>query len=220
MSLWPRCDPLQPCSADHSLSLHICVLDVHIYMYMYMYVYVHFRFVDIPVQHPWYLYTYTSLVCKQQFFTAQCGGCGISNGLFLLDTTRVSQLSLSTGKTRRNFPSLSRVQSVLALTHVSRSGSVLAGLTVHGHMFTWLQPYHQLATYTTPLSTPSPHADSLKGNEKLYGTYYMYMQPTEKVEVGDDEKVSIHSKRLRREDFWMRELKLYDHTALTTTCVV
>ena len=33
------------------------------------------------------------------------------------------------------------------------------------------------------------------------------MQPIEKVELDDDEEVSLHSKRLHREDFWMRELK-------------
>ena len=103
------------------------------------------------------------------FFVTQGHGSDISSGLFLLDNTRVSQLCLATGKTRRSFPSLSEVQSQLALTHSSHSGSVMVGLTVHGHMFTWLHPSLQLAIYATPLSTPSPHLEDLKG--AVYSIY-------------------------------------------------
>ena len=43
------------------------------------------------------------------------------------------------------------------------------------------------------------------------------VQPMEKVELDDDEEVSLHSKRLHREDVWMRELKTIQPS---TTCLV
>ena len=85
----------------------------------------------------------------------------VSGCLFLLDGTRIRQLSLDTGKTRHTLPSLSGVQ--LVLSQASRSGTVVAGLTEHGHMVTWLQPSLQLATFTTPLSAPTPHPQDLQG---------------------------------------------------------
>ena len=110
------------------------------------------------------------------FFVTQGRSSDISSGLFLLDNTRVSQLCLSTGKTRRSFPSLSDVQSQLALTYTSHSGSVLVGLTAHGHMFTWLHPSRQLVTYTTPLSAPSPHLEDLKGTCVCTCTFHACMR--------------------------------------------
>ena len=94
----------------------------------------------------------------------QSTGSDIFDGLFLLDNTRISQLSLATGKTSRSLHSLSRTR--LALTCASQSGTVLAGLTVHGHMFTCLQPSQQLATYISPLSTPAPRLEYLNGKPR------------------------------------------------------
>ena len=85
----------------------------------------------------------------------------LARGLYLLDSTRISQLVDAAGKTRRRFPALSGLQ--LALTCTSASGTVLAGLTVRGHMFTWLQPSHQLAIYTSPVSQHKSRLEDLAG---------------------------------------------------------
>ena len=115
----------------------------------------------------------------------QARGSAASSGLFLLDNTRISQLSLATGKTRRNFPTLASVQSELVRTCTSHSGSVLAGLTLQGHLFVWLQPSRHLTIYTTPLSAPPsipPSAPSLlpehlKGNCELQIELHLYCAP-------------------------------------------
>ena len=69
-----------------------------------------------------------------------------------MDSHRVSQLSLKSGKTKRKLKPLAGVQSQIALTCCSASGSVMAGLTCQGDLFLWHQDSQVLETYISPLS--------------------------------------------------------------------
>ena len=71
----------------------------------------------------------------------------------------MGQLSLSTGKIRRKFPTLSSVQDRIALTVTSPSGSYLGGLLLEGDIFIWDKCRDMLLTFVTPLSS--------MGKEKL-----------------------------------------------------
>lgn len=98
-----------------------------------------------------------------------------SLGLFLLDNHRMSQLSLSTGKTKKKFPSLASIQPQLALTCSSPSGAFLAGLTTNGDLFVWHQPTEVLGTYQSPLSKPGETAGKVKGAQDFHGTLWYCM---------------------------------------------
>ena len=86
-----------------------------------------------------------------------------SFGLYLLDNHRISQLYLSTGKTKKKLPSLTEVQPRLALTCCSRNGAYLAGLTTSGQLFVWHQPTEVLEIFQTPLSSPQEATEEERG---------------------------------------------------------
>ena len=75
------------------------------------------------------------------------------HGLYLFsDGSRVGQLSLSSGKIRRKFPTLSSIQDRIALTATSPSGSFVGGLLLEGDLFIWDKWRDLLLTFVTPLS--------------------------------------------------------------------
>lgn len=78
-------------------------------------------------------------------------------GLYLLDYSRISQLSPSTGKTKKTFPSLASIDSRIILTCHSTNGAFLAGITTYGDIFTWREHTQELWTYTSPLSGQGSH---------------------------------------------------------------
>ena len=104
---------------------------------------------------------------QSSFYSQPCS----SLGLFLLDNHRMSQLSLSTGKTKKKFSSLSSIQAQLTLTCCSPSGAFLAGLTTNGDFFVWHQPTEVLETYQSPLSRPRETAGKVKGPQDFHGTF-------------------------------------------------
>ena len=90
-------------------------------------------------------------------------------GLYLLDSSRISQLSSSTGKTKNTFPSLASIVAHIVFTCHSSNGAFLAGLTRFGEVFTWYEHTQELCTYQSPLSGNDERADEdklaiLKGN--------------------------------------------------------
>ena len=85
------------------------------------------------------------------FFNGYIKG-GSTMGLYLLDYWRISQLSPSTGKTKKTFPSLASIDSRIILTCHSSNGAFLAGITTFGDVFTWHEHTQELWTYISPLS--------------------------------------------------------------------
>ena len=83
-------------------------------------------------------------------------------GLYMLDSSRISQLSPSTGKTMKTFPSLASVVSRIVLTCHSSNGAYLAGLTNCGDIFTWYEHTQELWTYQSPLSV---QGNDVRGSE-------------------------------------------------------
>lgn len=78
----------------------------------------------------------------------------------------MSQLSLSSGKTRRKFPTLSTIQRRIEMTVTSPTGSHMGGLLSEGDLFVWNKGDNVLATFVTPLSkigSEKYDAASLKG---------------------------------------------------------
>ena len=78
----------------------------------------------------------------------------------------MSQLSLTSGKTRRKFPTLSSIQNRVGLTVSTPSGSHLGGLLLEGDLFVWDKSNDLLAIFVTPLSrmgNDKIDASSLKG---------------------------------------------------------
>lgn len=96
-------------------------------------------------------------------------------GLYLLDNHRISQLYLSTGKTKKRLPSLAEVQPHLALTCSSRNGAYLAGLTTSGQLFVWHQPTEVLEIFQTPLSSPQEATEEEKGGRSSRAFQGMYI---------------------------------------------
>ena len=95
--------------------------------------------------------------------------------LYLLDNHRISQLYLSTGKTKKTLPSLSEIQPRLALTSCSRNGAYLAGLTTSGQLFIWHQPTEVLELFQTPLSSPQDTTEEEKrghSSQAFQGMYF------------------------------------------------
>ena len=78
-------------------------------------------------------------------------------GLYLLDYSRISQLSPSTGKTKKTFPSLSSIDSCIILTCHSSNGAFLAGITTCGDVFTWQEHTQELWMYSSPFSVKGTH---------------------------------------------------------------
>ena len=74
------------------------------------------------------------------------------HGLYLLDNGRISQVSPTTGKTRRKLPSLASVQSTISLLAHSPNGAYLGGLTAKGDMFLWEKETDIVESFVTPLS--------------------------------------------------------------------
>ncbi len=64
----------------------------------------------------------------------------------------MSQLSLSSGKTKRKFPTLSSIQKRVVLTVSTPSGSHIGGLLLEGDLFVWDKANDNLTTFVTPLS--------------------------------------------------------------------
>ena len=95
--------------------------------------------------------------------------------LYLLDNHRISQLYLSTGKTKKTLPSLAEIQPRLALTSCSRNGAYLAGLTMSGQLFIWHQPTEVLELFQTPLSSPQDTTEEEKrghSSQAFQGMYF------------------------------------------------
>ena len=65
---------------------------------------------------------------------------------------RISQVSPTTGKTRRKLPSLASVQSTISLLVHSPNGAYLGGLTARGDMFLWEKETDIVESFVTPLS--------------------------------------------------------------------
>ena len=82
-----------------------------------------------------------------------------------------SQLCPATGQTR---PSLSG-EGRLAVIGVSQRGSVVAGLTEQGHMTLWTAPSLQMATYTTPLSSPDTQPHHIRGEASAHYIYFVLL---------------------------------------------
>ena len=74
------------------------------------------------------------------------------HGLYLLDRCRISQVSPTTGKTRKKLPSLASVQSSLALISHSHHGVYVGGLTRHGDLFLWKKDTDSFKMFVSPLS--------------------------------------------------------------------
>ncbi len=75
------------------------------------------------------------------------------HGLYIFsDGRRMSQLSLSSGKTRQKFPTLSSIRKKVALTVSSPSGSHIGGILLEGDLFVWDKASDSLTTFVTPLS--------------------------------------------------------------------
>ena len=94
-----------------------------------------------------------------------------SCGLFLLDDSRVSQLSPDTGKTKKRLPSLAPIQSRLALTCSSPNGAFLGGLTTSGDLFLWHKDTEVLQTFETPLSRSTSPAEKKATLQEFQGKY-------------------------------------------------
>ena len=74
------------------------------------------------------------------------------HSLYLLDNCRISQVSPTTGKTRRKLPSLASAQSTISLLVHSPNGAYLGGLTARGDMFLWEKETDIVESFVTPLS--------------------------------------------------------------------
>lgn len=88
------------------------------------------------------------------------------HGLYLLDSCRISQVSPTSGKTRKKLPSLAPVQSDIALISHSPNGVHLGGLTRHGDMFLWKKDVDTLETFVSPLSRMD--AESVKNDPPVF----------------------------------------------------
>jgi len=64
----------------------------------------------------------------------------------------MAQLSLSSGKTKRKFTTLSSIQDSISLTATSPKGSIMAGLLAEGDLFVWDKSSNSLSCFVTPLS--------------------------------------------------------------------
>ena len=117
------------------------------------------------IYYSWLILSVTSIASYSisSFIPAQRNGSGAADSVFLLDKSKISQLSLDNGKIKCSFQSLSNIQAQLCLTAPSASGSVLAGLTLSGKMFIWHQPSQLLSTYTSPLCTQKASVNKFQG---------------------------------------------------------
>ena len=109
-------------------------------------------------------------ICRTTLYSQPCS----SFGLYLLDNHRISQLYLSTGKTKKKLPSLAEVQPRLTLTCCSHNGAYLAGLTTSGQLFVWHQPTEVLEIFQTPLSSPQEATEEEKGGHSFRAFQGMY----------------------------------------------
>ena len=98
--------------------------------------------------------------------------------LYLLDGSRISQVSLRTGKTRKKFPSLLQLQSHIALTSTSPDGAYLGGLTINGDFFLWNKATEVLETFVSPLSRLGGEKDK-PSVQQFKGTKFTIIMDTQ-----------------------------------------
>ncbi len=112
------------------------------------------------------------MFCSYTLFTITCTQPESPHGLYLFsEGGRMSQLSLTSGKTKRRFPTLSSIQNRVGLTVSTPSGSHLGGLLLEGDLFVWDKSNDQLTIFVTPLSKMGHgkmDASALKGTHSSY----------------------------------------------------
>ena len=87
------------------------------------------------------------------------------HGLYLLDSCRISQVSPTSGKTRKKLSSLASVQTNLALITHSPNGVYVGGLNRHGDLFMWRKDIDSFKMYVSPLSKMDK--ESVKNNPAI-----------------------------------------------------
>lgn len=73
-------------------------------------------------------------------------------GLYLFDLHQFCQVSGTTGKTSKVFPTLAGVKSQMSVLSHSPNGAHLAGMLSSGDMFLWHKKSDEVETHVTPFS--------------------------------------------------------------------